>query len=83
MPLRSPDFFGRAPHDDEAEQALPRQHRHPDQDEGLPRFHPGGSAVSRCATRNDGIVIASEAKQSGLLCRFWIASSLTLLAVTR
>ncbi len=35
----------RLPQDNELEQALLPQHRHPDQDEGLPKFHPGGSAV--------------------------------------
>jgi hypothetical protein len=34
------------------------------------------------APRNDGIVIASEAKQFSLQCGFWMASSLTLLAMT-
>jgi hypothetical protein len=42
----APDFVGRAPQDDESEQALPPQHGHPDQDEGLPKFHPGGSAAA-------------------------------------
>jgi hypothetical protein len=40
-----PTSSGKRSQDDESEQALPATTRHPDQDEGLPKFHPVGSAA--------------------------------------